>query len=54
VELTLGSISEGVERQPGGREPAPGDLRLVQALVNSFGDLDNGREQFISPGRPWR
>jgi len=44
------TVSERAERQPGDRAPAPGDLRVVQALVNSFWDLDNdGRDQFESP-----
>ncbi len=37
------------ERQPAERTPAPGDLRLVQALVNSFHNLDTRREEFDSP-----
>jgi predicted RNA-binding Zn ribbon-like protein len=41
MELTLGSVALSAERQPGGRAPAPGDLGVVQALVNSFYDLDN-------------
>lgn len=50
MELTLQSVSERVERQPGDRAPAPGDLRVVQAFVNTFWDLDdNGRDQFESP-----
>ena len=50
VELTLHSVSERIERQPGDRAPAPGDLRVVQAFVNTFWDLDdNGRDQFESP-----
>lgn len=37
-------------RQPGGRRPAPGDLQLVQAFVNTFWDLDGGGgEQLVSP-----
>ncbi len=35
--------------QPADRRPAPGDLRLVQALVNSFHNLDTSREEFASP-----
>ena len=37
--------------QSGGREPAPGELGLVQAFVNSFYDLehDHGAELFNSP-----
>ena len=51
VELTLHSVSERIERQPGDRAPAPGDLRVVQAFVNTFYDLDdNGRDQLESPG----
>ncbi|MGZ4295449.1 MAG: CGNR zinc finger domain-containing protein [Solirubrobacteraceae bacterium] len=37
--------------QPGGRPPAPGDLALVQAFVNSHYDLEveHGSELFASP-----
>jgi predicted RNA-binding Zn ribbon-like protein len=38
------------EPQPGDRLPAPGDLKLVQAFVNSFWDLSGGGgEQLVSP-----
>lgn len=39
------------ERQPGGRPPAPGELALVQAYVNSHYDLvvDHGADLFASP-----
>jgi predicted RNA-binding Zn ribbon-like protein len=38
------------ESQPGGREPAPGDLALVQSFVNSRWNLDDQlREQLASP-----
>lgn len=38
------------ERQVGGRRPAPGDLALVQAFVNTSWNLDDGnRERFTSP-----
>lgn len=47
--LALASIHPRPERQPGNRLPAPGDLRLVQALVNSFWSLDTRRERFDSP-----
>jgi predicted RNA-binding Zn ribbon-like protein len=48
--LALHSVTVPGERQPGNRAPAPGDLGLVQAFVNSFWDLDrNGAEQFVSP-----
>jgi predicted RNA-binding Zn ribbon-like protein len=33
------------ERQPGDRTPAPGDLGLVQAFVNTRWDLDNELEE---------
>jgi predicted RNA-binding Zn ribbon-like protein len=33
---------------PGGREPAPGRLRLVQAFVNTL-DIENGVEELSSP-----
>jgi predicted RNA-binding Zn ribbon-like protein len=43
--------------QPGGRSPAPGRLRLVQAFVNTFWDLHSGsgEELLGSPGelRTW-
>jgi predicted RNA-binding Zn ribbon-like protein len=43
--------------QPGGREPAPGELVLVQAFVNSNYDLEfeHGAELFADPGalRAW-
>jgi predicted RNA-binding Zn ribbon-like protein len=37
--------------QPGGRSPAPGDLALVQAFINSFFDLevDRGADLFATP-----
>jgi predicted RNA-binding Zn ribbon-like protein len=37
--------------QPGGRAPAPGDLALVQAFLNSHYDLqtDHGAELFATP-----
>lgn len=50
TELALHSVTVPAERQPGDRAPAPGDLGLVQAFVNSFWDLDrDGAEQFASP-----
>jgi predicted RNA-binding Zn ribbon-like protein len=39
-----------VERQPGDRAPAPGELGLVQAFANTFWDLDRrGPERLLSP-----
>ena len=37
--------------QPGGREPAPGELALVQAFINSHFDLEanHGAELFATP-----
>jgi predicted RNA-binding Zn ribbon-like protein len=37
--------------QPGGRPPAPGDLALVQAYINSFFDLEGewGADLFATP-----
>ena len=37
--------------QPGGRRPAPGQLALVQAFINSFFDLEveHGAELFATP-----
>lgn len=37
------------ERQPGDRPPAPDELALVQAFVNTFWDLAEGAEQLTSP-----
>jgi predicted RNA-binding Zn ribbon-like protein len=43
--------------QPGGREPAPGELALVQAFINSHYDLEveHGADLFATPGslRKW-
>jgi predicted RNA-binding Zn ribbon-like protein len=43
--------------QPGGREPAPGGLALVQAFINSHFDLevDRGADLFATPAslRKW-
>lgn len=47
--LALSSVSPPAERQPGNRQPAPGDLRLVQSLVNSFYDLDRRVDRFGTP-----
>jgi predicted RNA-binding Zn ribbon-like protein len=41
-ELTLASVISPVERQPGDRPAAPGQLGLLQGFVNSRGDLDGG------------
>lgn len=39
------------EVQPGGRAPAPGELRLVQAFANTFWDLERRRpERLRTPG----
>jgi len=50
----LSEVIREVERrppdvQPADRTPAPGELRLVQALVNSFHNLDTSKEEFDSP-----
>jgi predicted RNA-binding Zn ribbon-like protein len=37
--------SRRVERQPGGRPPAPGQLGLIQAFINTRWDLDRGHEE---------
>jgi predicted RNA-binding Zn ribbon-like protein len=39
------------ERQPGGRPPAPGELALVQAFINSHYDLEleHGADLFATP-----
>lgn len=46
--LALRSVSVPSERQVGGRSPAPGDLGLVQAFVNSRWDLDRGLEDRLA------
>jgi len=48
--LTLAALRLPAERQPGGRPPAPGDLAVVQAFVNTFWDLDRGgADRFEDP-----
>ena len=48
--FALRRLSPQPERQPGSRLPAPGDLALVQAFVNTFWDLDRpGEDQLASP-----
>jgi predicted RNA-binding Zn ribbon-like protein len=48
---TLLLVTLLAERQPGERAPAPGDLALVQAFVNTFWDLDrDGTDRLDSPG----
>ena len=48
--LGLSSLVYPDERQVGDRRPAPGDLALVQAFVNTSWNLDDGnRERFTSP-----
>jgi predicted RNA-binding Zn ribbon-like protein len=37
-------------RQPGNRAPAPGDLELVQAFVNTFWDIDRGGAERLVDG----
>jgi predicted RNA-binding Zn ribbon-like protein len=39
------STPRSIERQPGDRAPAPGDLALVQSFVNSRWDLDRDLEE---------
>jgi predicted RNA-binding Zn ribbon-like protein len=42
--------ARSLERQPGDRAPAPGDLGLVQSFVNTSWDLDHeGEEELRSP-----
>lgn len=48
AELSISSIEPAVERQPGGRAPAPDRLRLVQSFVNSRWDLDRNLEEQLS------
>ena len=44
---------DGNAVQPGGRSPAPGELALVQAFINSFFDLEveRGADLFATPDR---
>jgi predicted RNA-binding Zn ribbon-like protein len=44
---------ESAAAQPGGRPPAPGDLALVQAFVNSHYDLEleHGADLFATPAQ---
>lgn len=48
-EVTVVVMRGPADPQPADRTPAPGDLRLVQALVNSFHNLDTRRDEFDSP-----
>lgn len=45
TKTTPSSTPRPVDRQPGDRAPAPGDLGLVQAFVNSRWDLDRELEE---------
>ena len=45
AKTTSTSTPRRVERQPGGRAPAPGDLGLVQSFVNTRWDLDSDQEE---------
>jgi predicted RNA-binding Zn ribbon-like protein len=45
TKTTPSSTPCPVERQPGGRAAAPGDLGLVQAFVNTRWDLDHELEE---------
>lgn len=48
-ELALNSLRPQVERQPGGRRPAPEQLGLVQAYINTYWDLaGRGGDQLAS------
>jgi predicted RNA-binding Zn ribbon-like protein len=50
-DLSLRAITPGADRQPGGRPPAPGSLRLVQAFVNTHWDIEGGTDRFDSTER---
>jgi predicted RNA-binding Zn ribbon-like protein len=53
---SLRSVAAQGGRQPGDREPAPDELRLLQEFVNSFWDIDRGQpEQWSTPAsfREW-
>jgi predicted RNA-binding Zn ribbon-like protein len=48
--LGTGSLTPPIERQTGGRLPAPGELALMQAFVNSRWDLDQElQDRFADP-----
>ncbi len=47
--LALNAVIPVVEPQCGGRAPAPGDLSLIQALVNSFHNLETRCDEFETP-----
>jgi predicted RNA-binding Zn ribbon-like protein len=50
TKATPPSNPRSVDRQPGDRAPAPGDLGLVQSFVNTSWDLDHdGEEELRSP-----
>jgi predicted RNA-binding Zn ribbon-like protein len=50
TKATPPSNPRSVERQPGDRAPAPGDLGLIQSFVNTSWDLDHdGEEELRSP-----
>jgi predicted RNA-binding Zn ribbon-like protein len=50
VELPVPAPGEPVELSvAGGHPPAPGDLGLVQAFVNTFWDLDRHAERLVDP-----
>lgn len=46
AQSTQPTIEDGIE--PGGRAPAPGDLRLVQAFLNTV-DLEDGPDRLATP-----
>jgi predicted RNA-binding Zn ribbon-like protein len=45
AKTTPSSTQHTVERQPGDRAPAPGDLGLVQSFVNTRWDLEHDQEE---------
>jgi predicted RNA-binding Zn ribbon-like protein len=45
AKSTPSSTQHPAERQPGDRAPAPGELRLVQAFVNTRWDLEHDQEE---------
>jgi predicted RNA-binding Zn ribbon-like protein len=50
TDATPSSTLRSVERQPGDRSPAPGELGLVQSFVNTRWDLNHAlEEQLRSP-----
>jgi predicted RNA-binding Zn ribbon-like protein len=51
AKSTPSSTQHPAERQPGDRAPAPGELGLVQAFVNTRWDLEHDQEELLGSPR---